>query len=96
MARNRAQLEERWPLADKLSALLAERGYERGGREDNSIRAAAEHIGISYITLYLILDGRRTPYTRTLARILDGIGATYEDLLNAKTSKRVQRRVARA
>lgn len=74
-ARAAARPRDRWPLAPRLRTLLQARFP--------SLSAAALAIGIGQPSLWRIAHGR-PPKPETLTRILQGIGATFEELCRAE------------
>lgn len=68
--------EPGWFLAPHLRALLRVRGH--------SVTDLADLSGIARPALSRLLNGRVTPRAATLARVLEALGATHDDLLRVR------------
>lgn len=68
----------RWPLGPALRALIASRGI--------SLREAARRSGVIPATVVNLCLGR-PPKPATLAKILTGIGASFDDLIRAASPR---------
>lgn len=57
---------------ERLAKLLEEKGWDE--------KELAERMGVSYVTVYRVLEGQRGPGNEFIAKLLKACGSDFEEL----------------